>query len=60
MRQDLRAAHSPGSEPASPSWPPLRPYPPPVVGKALVDTYVDVQLYVLVGDERQCGQSEFH
>ena len=60
MWQDLRAAHSPVSESASPSWPPLGPHPPPVVGRALVGTYVDVQLYVLVGDERQCGQSEFH
>lgn len=57
---DLRAAHSPGSDSASPSWPPLGPHPPPVVGRALVGTYIDIQLYVLVGDERQCGQSEFH
>lgn len=32
----------------------------PIVGRDLEDTHVDVQLYVLVRDERQCGQSEFH
>lgn len=36
------------------------PTPPPAVGRALVGTHVDVQLYVLVRDKRQRGQSKFH
>lgn len=60
----VRAAHPRGFDPASPTQPPpvsnpAPPSPRPSSGQGL-PTHVDVQLYVLVRDERQCGQSEFH
>lgn len=55
-------AHPPCLDPAAAPQPLPAPHPTPpsAVGRALVGTHVDVQLYVLVRDKRQCGQSKFH
>ena len=53
-------AYPPRSEPASPTQPLPAPQHTPAVGRALAGTHVDIQLYVLVRDKRQRGQSKFH
>lgn len=55
-----REARLPSLGDSAPYQPRPAPHHTPSCGQALAGTHVDIQLYVLVRDKRQRGQSKFH